>query len=221
MRVTTRCWPNRGRGWTRHENQRIHPRTQRKGATAIAHEAPTRIEAVIAKRGDRARTCDGYLRLLLRLLALALAVWLILTFAFTFTQVHGQSMAPALKDGDLCVVFRTGLQQGLGGGFQKDDVVACRREGARFIGRVAAVAGDTVEITEGGTLIVNGVTQSGSVRPQTDAQGNPESGFTVPQGCLYILSDNRSDARDAQNDGLIPLDSVDGKVITILRRRGI
>ena len=216
-----RCWPNRGRGWTRHENQRIHPRTQRKGATAIAHETPTRIEAIVAKRREHAKTRAGYVSLLLRVLALALAVWLILTFAFTFTQVHGQSMAPALKDGDLCVVFRTGLQQGLGGGFQKDDVVACRREGARFIGRVAAVAGDTVEITEGGTLVVNGVTQSGSVRPQTDAQGNPESGFTVPQGCLYILSDNRSDAQDTRNDGLIPLNSVDGKVITILRRRGI
>ena len=161
------------------------------------------------------------MRLLLRLLALALAAWLILTFAFTFTQVHGLSMAPALKDGDLCVVFRTGLQQGLGGGFQKDDVVAYRVEGERVIGRVAAVAGDEVEITESGTLVVNGVTQSGSVKPHTDAQGNPESSFTVPQGCLYVLSDDRTDARDSQSYGPIPLDSVDGKVISILRRRGI
>lgn len=176
---------------------------------------------MIKGRTERARTRDGYVRLLLRLLTLALAVWLILTFAFTFTQVHGQSMAPALKDGDLCVVFRTGLQQGLGGGFQKDDVVACRVEEKRVIGRVAAVAGDEVEITESGTLIVNGVTQSGSVKPHTDAEGYQEPCFTIPQGCLYILSDNRSDARDSLDIGLISLDSVDGKVISILRRRGI
>ena len=217
----TRSWLNRERGWKRHENWSIHPRTHRKGATAIADEPRTRIEAVIRRRAERARTRDGYVRLLLRLLTLAFAVWLILTFAFTFTQVHGQSMAPALKDGDLCVVFRTGLQQGLGGGFRKDDVVVYRVEGNRVIGRVAAVAGDEVEITESGTLVVNGVTQSGSVKPYTDAQGNQVSRFTVPQNCLCVLSDNRTDARDSLDLGPISLDSVDGKVITILRRRGI
>lgn len=176
---------------------------------------------MITKRADHARTRDGYIRLLLRLAVLALVIWLILTFVFTFTQVHGQSMAPALKDGDLCVVFRTGLQQAFGGGFQKDDVVAYRVEGERVIGRVAAVAGDEVEVTAGGALVVNGVTQTGSAVMQTDAQGNLESRFTVPQDCLIILGDNRSDAQDSRDLGPISLDSVDGKVISILRRRGI
>ena len=176
---------------------------------------------MIAGRAGRVRIRDGYARLLLRLVTLALAVWLILTFAFTFTRVSGQAMAPALKDGDLCVVFRTGLQQSLGGGFQKDDVVAFRLEGRRVTGRVAAVAGDEVEITESGTLVVNGVTQLGSVTPHTDAQGNQVTRFTVPRDCLYILGDNRTEARDSRELGPIPLDSVEGKVITILRRRGI
>lgn len=217
----TRCWPNGRRGWRRNETPRIHPRTQRKGATAIANEALTGIGAVISRRAGRAKTRDGYIRLVLRIAALALAAWLILTFAFTFIRVPDQSLAPALKEGDLCVVFRTGLQRTLAGGFRKDDVVVFRADGRRFVGRVTAVAGDKVEIRNSGRVTVNGVTQPAAAAARTDAQGNQETRFTVPQGCLFVLNAEYPAEQDGREPGTISLDSVEGKIITILRRRGL
>ena len=43
----------------------------------------------------------------------------------------------------------------------------------------------------------------------------------VPQGCLYVLGDRRTDTQDSRDFGPIPMESVEGKVITILRRRGL
>ena len=130
-------------------------------------------------------------------------------------------MAPALKEGDLCVVFRTGLQQTLAGGFQKDDVVVFRADGRRHVGRVTAVAGDKVEIRTSGTVTVNGVTQQVSAAARTDAQGNQEIRFTVPEGSLFILNADYPAEQDGREPGTISLDSVEGKIITILRRRGL
>ncbi len=152
---------------------------------------------------------------------IAVAVWLILTYAFTFTQVRGQGMFPALKDGDLCVIFRTGLQQTLGDGFRKDDVVLYEVGGKRYIGRVAAIEGDKVTIGKNGGLSVNGVSQSSEILFQTYARGDEEYSAIVPNGCLFLLGDHRTDTKDSRDFGPIPLDSVEGKVITIMRRRGL
>ena len=92
---------------------------------------------------------------------------------------------------------------------------------AGLVGRVTAVAGDKVEIRTSGTVTVNGVTQPVSAAARTDAQGNQETRFTVPQGCLFILNAEYPAEQDGREPGTISLDSVDGKIITILRRRGL
>ena len=83
--------------------------------------------------------------------------------AYLFTQVFlvaqnsGLGMFPALKDGDLMVVFR--LQRD----YAKNDVVTYRAEGRRYVGRIAAAAGDEVDMDEDGNLTVNGALQTGEI----------------------------------------------------------
>ena len=95
--------------------------------------------------------------LFLRLFLLLVVGWLLATQVFLFTQVKGNSMFPALKDGDLAIGFR--LQQS----YQKGDVVLYERDGDLWVGRVAARPGDYVTIQEDGTLLVNGTVQSGEI----------------------------------------------------------
>ncbi len=185
----------------------------------IAGEAS--IEQVIARRRMRVITRAGWLGLLGRLMILAVAGWLLFTYGFLITRCHGQGMYPAVKDGDLCVVFRTEARELFGEKVRAEDVIAYQADGKRAFGRVVAVAGDVVMIGDSGSLMVNGVTEGGEIVFPTYAEGNLEYPYRVPEGCVFVLGDHRTDTTDSRRTGPIPLESVEGKLITILRRRGL
>ena len=78
-----------------------------------------------------------------------------------------------------------------------------------------------VTLDDSGTVLVNGTAQSGEIVYPTYADKNTEYPYRVPEGYVFVLGDYRTEAIDSRELGPIPLQSVKGTVITILRRRGI
>ena len=95
-------------------------------------EQTAKISEVIKDRRTKLALRKGYISLLWRIILLAIAGYLLFNYVFIITQVSGNDMFPAVKDGDLIIGFR--LQQT----YLKNDVVVYRMNGERFIGRVAA-----------------------------------------------------------------------------------
>lgn len=151
----------------------------------------------------------------MRILVIAVAGYVFFTQVFLITQVSGMNMFPALKDGDLAIIFR--MQQE----YVKNDVVAYETPDGLSYGRIVARAGDTVYMDDTGVWQVNGTTQSGEIVYPTYALEGIEYPFTVPENCVFVLGDYRTKATDSRIYGAINLDDVNGKVITILRRRGL
>ena len=176
---------------------------------------------MISRRLESAGNREAFRTLILRILVTALILYLIFTYGFLIDQNHGLGMYPAMKDGDLCVIFRREAQTLAGLPYAAGDIVAYEAEGQRYIGRVAAVAGDTIQINDGGSVTVNGSGQSGEIIFPTYPRGELAYPLTVPQDCLFVLGDHRTDTKDSRDFGPISLQSVDGKVISILRRRGL
>lgn len=170
---------------------------------------------IITARRNRALDRQGYIGLLLRVLGLVLVGWVLFTQVFLITQASGNEMFPAIKDGDLVIAFR------LHSSFSKDDVVVYTADGKERVGRVAAIAGDQVMLDDSGSLLVNGTVQSGEILYPTYAKDGEEYPYQVPDRCVFILGDFRTQAEDSRDYGAIPLREVKGKVITILRRRGL
>lgn len=130
-------------------------------------------------------------------------------------QVKGMDMFPSLKDGDLVLGYR--LQKE----FRTNDIIAYEEEGTLHFGRVIAKEGDQVKISDGGEVTINGVAESSQIwYPDYDG-GDLDYPFQVPENTLFILGDYRTDAADSRNYGAIPVEQVKGKVITLLRRRGL
>ena len=96
-------------------------------------------------------------------------------------------------------------------------------DGVRHVGRVIASAGDSVTITEDGSVMVNGAIQNEEVVNATVPGDGLEYPYTVPDGCLFVLGDWRADAGsgDSRTLGGISTDHVKAQVVTLLRRRGI
>ena len=171
--------------------------------------------SIITARRNRVLDRQGYFSLLLRILFLVLAGAVLLSSVFLITQVSGNDMFPAVKDGDLVIGFR--LQQE----YAKNDVVVYTAGGRTHIGRIAARATDVVTLDDSGTLLVNGTAQSGEIMYPTYAKEGIEYPYRVPEGHVFILGDYRTQTKDSRDFGAIPLENVRGKVITILRRRGL
>lgn len=182
--------------------------------TSTAKKKET-ISSIITARRNRALDRQGYWSLLLRILFLALAGWVMFTQVFLITQVRGNAMFPAVKDGDLVIAFR--IQQE----YAKNDVVVYTVDGETHIGRIVARATDTVMLDDSGKLLVNGTNQTGEILYPTYAKEGLTYPYLVPEDHLFLLGDYRTQTEDSRDFGPIPLKQVQGKVITILRRRGL
>lgn len=175
---------------------------------------PTIPEVIRRRRADII-IAQSYRSLFLRIILLVLVLFILLTQVFAFHQVSGNEMFPAVKDGDLLLIYR--IQKD----FSKDDVVLYEAEGKVRISRIVAREGDVVTITEEGSLQVNGTTQGGEIMYPTYPGENYEYPYVVPEGHVFVLGDYRTQTEDSRDFGPIPLTDLDGKAITILRRRGI
>ena len=171
--------------------------------------------AIIKQKIDRIDSRRGYMALIVRILITALIVYLLFSQVFMITQMQGNTMFPALKDGDILIAFR--LQRE----YLKNDIVIYTADGENQVGRLIAKGGDVVEITESGTLIINGTTQTGEIMYPTYPGDSLEYPYRVPEGHLFILGDYRTQTEDSRHIGPVPMDHVKAKVITLLRRRGL
>ena len=176
------------------------------------HKAPS---SVARERRVGVLTRRGYISLLLRVCVIILAVYIIFTNIFMITQCRGQDMFPAVEDGDLVLVYR------LHGDYQKGDVVAYEIDGKTRLGRIVAKRTDTVMMDSSGMLSVNGTTQGGEIMFPTYAKEGITYPYTVSGDALFVLGDYRTQATDSRDYGPVSLENVKGKVITIVRRRGV
>ena len=170
-------------------------------------------KAADKKPTQREKTLKALRSLVLKLLVVGLCIWLALTFVFGVFRLAGNSMYPALKDGDLCVTYR--LEE-----YHSSDVVAYRADGQLRFGRIVARAGDTVDGDEQGVLI-NGLHPSEEIFYPTQMLDTAlDLPMTLAEGQFLVLNDYRSDLGDSRTYGVIAGDDLEGKVIFIFRRRG-
>lgn len=156
------------------------------------------------------------LRLLLKLAVIAAVVWATLTFVLCIHIHHGNNMHPVLKDGDLIVTLR--LQQPV----INSVVLYENGDGKLCAGRVIALGGSEVTVSENGALSVNGYTPNEEVfYPTCPAPGDPiQYPYKVEAGKVFILNDFRTDTLDSRSFGAVDLKDVKGSALMTLRRRG-
>ncbi len=193
------------------------PAPKRRSGGKKQTERPLKPEDVIRARRDRIEQKRGICSFLIKLAVICLCVWALLTQVFGFAAMKGEGMYPRIRDGDLMLYYRLNDAYAIG------DVVTFTRGGARYTGRIVAKGGDTVNIDDTGQLYVNKNSQSEEIFYPTMATDNAGIAFPlmVPDNGLFLLCDMRTNATDSRDYGTVALDEVDGKVITILRRRGI
>ena len=124
-------------------------------------------------------------------------ILLIFTFIFRVVGVSGSSMNPTLSNGDWLTV------SAVPGEIKQGDIVVVTQPNSLnepLIKRVIAKGGDTISIDFiEHTVTVNGVTlYEPYIAEPTERMGDFVYPLTVPEGCLFVMGDNRNDSLDSR-----------------------
>lgn len=169
------------------------------------------------------------------IIALVLAT-LISTQVFTFSQVQQRSMEKTLVEKDAILIEKLSLhfhepRRGeivvLLEGVEVDNSFFGKIERlyvdmynkflhienqSRLVKRIIGLPGDNVDIKEG-KVFING---EALVEPYVTSETYPRSinvPFTVPEGEVFVLGDNREVSQDSREFGCVSLDQIEGVAV--------
>ena len=143
------------------------------------------------------------------------------TFVAKLAIVDGLSMYPTLNDRDLLLVYQLGYEP------EPGDVVVIRASEERFsrkyiVKRVIATEGDSLKIdydlnavAVNGTVLEEPYLNYEEADPMQPRDERTVVNETVPQGCIFVMGDNRNHSSDSRSDkyGMIPEERIVGKVV--------
>ena len=202
-----------GRPMARQPSKQNDPETREQSAEQMTKKL---------KRSER--SVKEYQFFVLRLFVFLLVLWILFFQIVGLTHMPSGDMFPRLDAGDLVLFYR------LDKDVKVQDVIVIEKvtpdsDGQKelFISRVVAVAGDTVEITEDGQVLVNGnsLIESNIFYPTAPYDKYTEYPLTLGEGECFVLSDARRKSEDSRYFGAVVRKEIQGTVITIVRRNNL
>ena len=167
------------------------------------------LEQELAREHYKARYVSVMQSTIFTLITVAAVAVLIATLWMPVLQIYGNSMSPNLESGNIVVCFKSDT-------LNRGDIIAFYFNNKILVKRVIGTPGDVIEIDEEGNFTVNG-TQLREEYVQKKALGecNITMPYTVPQGRVFVVGDNRVDSVDSRNNtiGSIEKEQIIGKLL--------
>ena len=197
-------------------------------STNEQNREPEKREESVNKQMKKVKTAEKHVKnyqfFLLRVILLLAVIWVLFFQVIGLTHMPTGDMSPRIDLGDFVMFYR------LDKNVSNKDVIVLEKEtpdseGQKqiFICRVVALPGDTVEITENGSVKVNGNTL---IEDYIYSMTMPYDGFTAYPLTLgedecFVLADKRDSGSDSRWFGPVEKNEILGTVITIMRRNNL
>ena len=148
---------------------------------------------------------------------LLLAVFILFVVVFGLKRMPNIAMSPIVNEGDLVMYSK------LGNEYAENDVVLYEKDGKSALSRIIAKEGQLVDVNNEGYITVDNVVVSkmpvtDNIEAAAQEMGLP---YRVSGGMFYLLNDNYELKDDSRSFGAVYLKEFKGKVITVLKVRGI
>ena len=142
------------------------------------------------------------------LIVVAAAAVLVANLLIAVLLINRSSMNPTLTDGDVVLALRWA-------GAKPGEIIAFHYNNKVLLKRVIAKAGDWVDIGEDGTVFVNGEEiEEPYLEKKAYGECDIELPYQVPEGCVFVMGDNRAVSADSRQKDIGPVSSehIIGKV---------
>ncbi|HPR34847.1 MAG TPA: signal peptidase I [Anaerolineaceae bacterium] len=153
----------------------------------------------------------GFWRDLIETILMAVVLFLVLNAVTSRVRVYNISMQPTLYEGNLLVVNKIAYKLGEP---KRGDIIVFHYQGAvteDYIKRVIGLPGDTINVASG-VVKVNG---QAITEPYIAELPGYTGTWTVPDGELFVLGDNRNHSSDSHDWGFVQKEWVVGKAIVV------
>ncbi len=187
------------------------------------NEAVPAVQAVPARQGWK-----QFLRELVETIGLAIVLFLAINLVSARVRVEGYSMRPSLDNGEYVLIYRLAYTTG---SYHRGDIIVFRppmypdanfwqrlfglpnfdNQYEDYIKRIIALPGETVRISQGRVYIDNVELTEPYIAAPPDYNGE----WTVPQGELFVLGDNRNNSADSHAWGFLPEQNILGKALLV------
>ncbi len=169
------------------------------------------------RRKKRRRPLTPVQLFILHAILVVAAVWLMFGFVFGLATAPNNDMHPRIDNGDLLLYYR------LDRDIKAQDVVLLKKNDTVYLGRIVAVGGDTVEVTEDENLVINGntVIENDIYEKTPRYEGFVKYPLTLSNGSYFVLVDKRNGGEDSRYYGSVSESEILGTVITVTRRTNL
>lgn len=143
------------------------------------------------------------------LITVAAIAILVATLWLPVLQIYGNSMNPALSDGDIVVSLKNNQ-------FKTGDVIAFYYNNKILVKRVIAQSGDWVNIDEQGNVYVNHeLLDEPYLTEKALGDCDIEMPYQVPESRIFVMGDNRTVSIDSRNNamGCVAEEQIVGQLI--------
>lgn len=145
---------------------------------------------------------------ILETVVLSIVLFVVINLVSSRIRVESISMQPTLYAGNFVLVNKLAYRIGEP---SRGDVIVFKYPPdpgqTPYIKRVIGLPGDVIEIN-GGTVKVNG---QALIEPYLMSNTSRGGEWTVPEGNLFVMGDNRNNSSDSRSWGFVPLENVLGK----------
>lgn len=132
---------------------------------------------------------------------------------FNISFVTSGSMEPTIKERELTITNRLAYTVKDPG---RGDIVICRAgdQNELMLKRIIGLPNDEISFVDG-YVFINGVICDESAYLKSDVETNCTESFTVPEGCYFLLGDNRENSIDSRhwNNTFVKRENLIGKII--------
>lgn len=152
------------------------------------------------------------------LIGTVIAVYLFFTQIISIGRIPTSSMEPNLVPGDYCVINRLAY---VAHEVKRGDVIICTatdkvEEGNILIKRVIGLPGEHISFDDG-YVYINGQMCYEQYLPE-ETETNCIKAFDIPDGCYFVMGDNRLDSYDSRywDDPFLKRSDIKGKLMSVI-----
>ena len=180
------------------------------------------VDSKIQSKNENIRYIEMFI---LKLMGCVVFLYVIFFLIFGLHVEKNNDMLPKICAGDICLYYRIGDE------YIGNAAVVYEKNGKESTGRVVAVPGDVINVTEAGTVEINGnqIMESEIYYDTTPYDFEKSSNanvvvnypVTLGENEYFILGDYRTASKDSRVYGPIKTDDIKGEVILVLRRKNL